>query len=174
MRKTLTALGSCFLLLTLAGCGGSAPTPATPTTPAPGAQAAGAKTDSAPAAAAGPTERTPQERTEEGGLKILDREVGKGKEAKSGDMVSVHYVGTLDDGYEFDSSRKRGKPIEIPIGEGRVIKGWDRGIVGMKEGGKRRLVIPYQLAYGEDGRPPKIPPRATLTFEVELVEVKSK
>lgn len=103
----------------------------------------------------------------------MDREVGTGAEVTSGDRIVVHYVGTLDDGTEFDSSKGRGKPLELNIGLGMVIKGWDRGIVGMKQGGKRRLVIPYALAYGEEGRPPKIPPKATLTFEIELLEVKN-
>lgn len=101
-----------------------------------------------------------------------DLVVGKGKEAKAGDTVSVHYVGTLIDGKEFDASRKHGKPFDFPLGAGQVIKGWDDGVAGMKVGGKRKLTIPYQYAYGEMGRPPVIPPKATLVFEVELLEVK--
>lgn len=114
---------------------------------------------------------TPTERVEEGGLRITDLTVGQGKEAKSGDTIVVHYTGKLEDGYVFDSSHKRNKPFDVKIGVGRVIKGWDRGIVGMREGGKRKLVIPHPLAYGEDGTG-KIPPRSTLTFEVDLLEVK--
>lgn len=107
-----------------------------------------------------------------GKLETKDVVVGKGKEAKAGDRVSVHYAGTLTDGKEFDSSRKHGKPFDFQLGAGNVIKGWDQGVAGMKVGGKRKLTIPYELAYGERGMPPAIPPRATLLFEVELLEVK--
>jgi len=105
-------------------------------------------------------------------LKKVDVVVGKGPEAKAGDVVSVHYVGTLTDGKKFDASRDHGKPFEFPLGAGRVIKGWDLGVAGMKVGGKRKLTIPYQLAYGEEGSPPVIPPKATLLFEIELLEIK--
>jgi FKBP-type peptidyl-prolyl cis-trans isomerase len=99
--------------------------------------------------------------------------VGKGTEAKSGDEVSAHYVGTLLDGKEFDASKKHGsEPFKFTLGQGRVIKGWDHGIVGMKVGGKRKLVIPPSLAYGARGVGGTIPPNATLVFEVELVDVK--
>ena len=101
-----------------------------------------------------------------------DLVVGKGPEAKAGDVVSVHYVGTLTDGKEFDASKKHGKPFEFPLGRGQVIKGWDEGVVGMKVGGKRKLVIPPSKAYGANGAPPVIPPFATLVFEVELLEIK--
>lgn len=111
----------------------------------------------------------------EGKLEIKDVVVGKGAEAKTGDTVKVHYTGTLADGKEFDSSRKPGgKPFEVELGAGRVIKGWDQGIPGMKVGGKRKLVIPPSLAYGPRGFPGAIPPNATLTFDVELLEVKKK
>ena len=105
-------------------------------------------------------------------LKKVDVVVGKGPEAKAGDVVSVHYVGTLPDGKKFDASRDHGKPFEFPLVAGRVIKGWDLGVAGMKVGGKRKLTIPYQLAYGEEGSPPVIPPKATLLFEIELLEIK--
>jgi FKBP-type peptidyl-prolyl cis-trans isomerase len=104
-------------------------------------------------------------------LVSTDVVVGKGATAKTGSKVSVHYVGTLTDGKEFDSSRKRGKPFVFTLGQGAVIRGWDQGVVGMKVGGKRKLVIPSALAYGPQGRPPVIPPNATLNFEIELVEV---
>ena len=100
-----------------------------------------------------------------------DLVVGKGAEAKAGDTVSVHYVGTLTDGKEFDSSKKHGQPFTFPLGQGRVIKGWDQGVAGMKVGGKRKLTIPSTLGYGERGAG-SIPPNATLVFEVELLEVK--
>ena len=107
-------------------------------------------------------------------LKKVDVVVGKGAEAKAGDVVSVHYVGTLLDGKEFDASRKHGKPFEFPLGQGQVIKGWDEGVAGMKVGGKRKLVIPPSKAYGARGAPPVIPPNSTLLFEVELLEIKKK
>jgi FKBP-type peptidyl-prolyl cis-trans isomerase len=106
------------------------------------------------------------------GLVKEDIKVGKGPEAKSGDTVSVHYTGTLLDGTKFDSSRDRGDPFEFALGAGQVIKGWDLGVAGMKKGGKRKLTIPGDLAYGKAGSPPKIPPDATLVFDIELLEIK--
>ncbi|MCL2726466.1 MAG: FKBP-type peptidyl-prolyl cis-trans isomerase [Polyangiaceae bacterium] len=106
---------------------------------------------------------------------MKDLVVGKGAEAKTGDTVRVHYVGTLTDGKEFDASRKHNPDgFTFPLGAGRVIKGWDQGVVGMKVGGKRKLTIPPSLGYGARGAPPVIPPNATLIFEIELLEVKSK
>jgi peptidylprolyl isomerase len=87
-------------------------------------------------------------------------------------MVTVHYTGTLENGTKFDSSVDRGQPLSFPIGVGRVIKGWDEGVMTMKIGGKRKLIIPPDLAYGVSGRPPVIPPSATLIFEVELLGAK--
>jgi FKBP-type peptidyl-prolyl cis-trans isomerase FkpA len=104
-------------------------------------------------------------------VQMQDLVVGKGQEAKSGDVVSVHYVGTLTDGKEFDQSRKRGQPFSFPLGQGRVIKGWDMGVAGMKVGGKRKLTIPPSLGYGDRGAG-SIPPNSTLVFEVELLEIK--
>jgi len=105
-------------------------------------------------------------------LKIEDIKVGEGYSVKSGDIVSINYLGTLEDGTKFDSSYDRKEPFETAIGVGYVIKGWDEGVVGMKVGGKRKLTIPYQMAYGEYGVPGAIPPKATLIFEVELLEIK--
>jgi peptidylprolyl isomerase len=104
-----------------------------------------------------------------GGLLVEDFVIGTGEEAKSGSEVSVHYVGTLDDGTMFDTSHKRNRPFAFTIGEGRVIKGWDQGVPGMKVGGKRRLTVPAELAYGERKKG-KIPPNSQLTFTIELVE----
>lgn len=105
------------------------------------------------------------------GLRYQDLEVGTGEEASVGDTVLVHYTGTLADGTQFDSSRDRGQPFQFILGSGGVIQGWEEGIQGMREGGKRLLVIPPDLAYGAQGRPPVIPSNAELTFDVELVEV---
>ncbi len=105
-------------------------------------------------------------------LKIEDTLVGTGAEVKSGDTVVMHYTGTLVDGTKFDSSLDRGQPFETQIGEGRVIKGWDQGVPGMKVGGKRKLFIPSALAYGERGAGGVIGPNADLIFEVELLNIK--
>jgi FKBP-type peptidyl-prolyl cis-trans isomerase len=135
--------------------------------PTSSAQPTNAQT-AAPAASAAPAPAVP-----EGKLEMTDIVVGKGQEAKDGDKVNVHYVGTLTDGKEFDASKKHGDtPFSFELGKGRVIKGWDEGVKGMKVGGKRKLVIPPHLGYGARGTPGgPIPPNATLNFEVELVSI---
>jgi FKBP-type peptidyl-prolyl cis-trans isomerase len=104
-------------------------------------------------------------------LQIEEMKAGDGQEAKAGDRVTVHYVGTLTDGKKFDSSRDRGKGFGFKLGAGEVIKGWDKGVAGMKIGGMRKLTIPPDLAYGSRGFPPVIPPDSTLVFEVELLQI---
>jgi peptidylprolyl isomerase len=106
------------------------------------------------------------------GLQIIDIEVGTGDSPQSGQTVEVHYTGWLADGTKFDSSLDRGQPFSFVLGAGRVIAGWDEGVASMKVGGKRRLIIPPELAYGESGYPPVIPANAELTFEVELLAIK--
>jgi FKBP-type peptidyl-prolyl cis-trans isomerase FkpA len=106
------------------------------------------------------------------GLKYEDVKVGTGDTATAGKNVSVHYTGTLTDGKKFDSSKDRGQPFEFPLGGGRVIKGWDEGVQGMKVGGVRKLTIPPELGYGPRGAGGVIPPNATLVFEVELLGVR--
>jgi FKBP-type peptidyl-prolyl cis-trans isomerase len=103
-------------------------------------------------------------------LQIVDEVVGTGPESKKNDKVKVHYTGTLLNGKQFDSSRGK-EPFEVTIGQGQVIKGWDEGLPGMKVGGKRKLTIPWQLAYGEKGSGATIPPKAALNFDVELLEI---
>ena len=150
-----------------AGAGGSGTSTSTPstttTTSSETGMSAGAKTEAAAPAA--------QEVTMPSGLKYQDLVVGTGAEATPGKRVAVHYTGWLTNGTKFDSSVDRGQPYVFPLGGGEVIRGWDEGIVGMKVGGKRKLTIPPDLAYGAAGRQPVIPPNSTLMFDVELVSV---
>ena len=108
-------------------------------------------------------------------LVVQDLIVGKGKQAKAGETVAVQYAGVLfDNGKEFDASwngSRPGKPFEFPLGGGQVIPGWDRGVVGMKVGGRRKLIIPSDLAYGAQGYPPDIPPNAALIFDIDLKKI---
>lgn len=105
------------------------------------------------------------------GLTIEDLQVGSGVSAQMGDAVRVHYVGRLENGKEFDSSRNRPGTFDFSLGRGMVIRGFERGVVGMKVGGLRRIHIPWALGYGDRGSPPQIPPKANLIFEVELVDI---
>ncbi|MBH0185766.1 MAG: FKBP-type peptidyl-prolyl cis-trans isomerase [Nitrospira sp.] len=106
------------------------------------------------------------------GLKYVDQVVGAGDVAVAGKTVSVHYTGWLENGKKFDSSVDRGQPFSFPLGAGRVIKGWDEGVQGMKIGGKRKLTIPSDLGYGSRGAGGVIPANATLIFDVELLAVR--
>lgn len=141
--------------LALAGCQPTAPEPA----------------DQQP-----PVMREPQPQPDAGEqgevteLQIEEVVEGDGEEARAGDTVTVHYVGRIYNGKQFESSREIGEPITFPLGQGVVIPGWDEGLQGMREGGQRKLVIPPDMAYGERGVGP-IPPNATLEFDVELLEV---
>jgi len=105
-------------------------------------------------------------------LKYIDLKVGQGPQPKPGQTVRVHYTGWLTNGMKFDSSVDRNEPFEFPLGEGRVIRGWDEGVATMRVGGKRKLTVPSDLGYGIKGSPPEIPPNATLIFDVELLAIK--
>jgi FKBP-type peptidyl-prolyl cis-trans isomerase len=150
------ALGLALILL-FAGCAG-------PATPAGAPAAAGNPANAQVASPAFPVLPVTQ-------LKVDDLQVGTGAEAVDGKKVSVQYTGWLVDGTKFDSSYDRNQPFAFTLGGGQVIKGWDQGVKGMKVGGKRRLTIPADLAYGSQGAGKVIPPGATLVFDVELQAV---
>ncbi len=116
--------------------------------------------------------KTPEVIKTPSGLHYVDLVTGTGREAHVGETAVVHYTGWLEDGTKFDSSVDRGTPFSFPLGAGRVIKGWDEGVVGMTIGTKRKLTIPSHLGYGSRGAGRVIPPDATLIFEVELLELR--
>lgn len=146
------------------------PQESAPVSPASAAAAATSATAQAPPAAATPAPPASAANAVTALLKE-DVKVGKGPAAKAGDTVRVHYTGKLLDGTKFDSSLDRNEPFELKLGAGMVIKGWDEGIPGMKAGGKRKLTIPSDMAYGKNGHPPVIPPNSPLVFDVELLEI---
>ncbi len=113
-----------------------------------------------------------QEQTTASGLRYIDYGGGSGPAAKAGDVVTVHYTGTLENGQKFDSSRDRNSPFEFHLGRGQVIRGWDEGVAGMKVGDRRQLIIPSDLGYGSRGAGGVIPPNATLIFDVELLGIR--
>jgi FKBP-type peptidyl-prolyl cis-trans isomerase len=157
-----------------AGCGGgggsakpaaipAGPGPTTPTTPQASTNLKDTKSKPAVPKQTGPPPKK---------LVVKDIVVGKGRAAKKGDHLSMQYVGvTYADGKEFDASWDNGQPFPLQLGKGMVIKGWDQGLVGIKPGGRRELIIPAQLAYGAAGRPPAIPPNAALVFIVDALTV---
>ncbi len=111
--------------------------------------------------------------TTESGLKIIDKKIGTGDKVKVGTQITVFYTGTLQNGEKIDSNVGKA-PYPVRVGTSPVIKGWHEGLIGMQKGGKRKLIIPYQLAYGEEGKPPTVPGRADLTFEIEVVSVTNR
>jgi FKBP-type peptidyl-prolyl cis-trans isomerase len=175
--KHMTCAIAVVCCVALAGCksGKSASTENTTTS----TTTTGSVSAANPAASAAPTASAPSATgaapvTTASGLKIEDLVVGTGATAENGKTVSVNYTGWLADEAhtKFDSSYDRGQPLQFPLGQGQVIRGWDEGVAGMKVGGKRRLTIPPNLGYGSRGAGGVIPPNATLIFEVELVDVK--
>ncbi len=173
--KKMTALACALALATPAALAQTKPAPRAG---APEAKAAAPATPAAPAApaAAAPAEKESKMVKTETGLGYEDLVVGTGPSPATGQTCVMHYTGWLwvneAKGTKFDSSVDRGRPFEFPIGTGRVIKGWDEGVATMKVGGKRTLLIPPQLGYGDRGAGNVIPPGATLLFEVELLGVK--
>jgi len=132
-----------------------------------------AQSSSTKKASDGPTKVTGAGTKTPDGLQYWDIKVGNGATVKAGDNVVVHYTGWLTDGKKFDSSVDRNQPFTVEnVGNAPVIKGWNEGLIGMKVGGKRQLRIPPDLAYGPEGRPPVIPPSATLIFDVEVMGIK--
>jgi FKBP-type peptidyl-prolyl cis-trans isomerase len=126
---------------------------------------------SAPSTTGGGTTANATEVSMPDGLRYTDEQIGTGAEATTGKTAVVHYTGWLMDGSKFDSSVDRNQPFSFPLGAGQVIKGWDEGVVGMKVGGKRTLIVPPALGYGARGAGNVIPPNATLKFEVQLLDV---
>jgi peptidylprolyl isomerase len=187
VKEILVSLGvmlACVAVLVIAQFGGS-PDSAIAAADQPPTEPTETLSSSAPSIAQAPAPETPAQPeitakkveasdkyvTTKSGLKYLDLVEGKGATPKSGQTVTVHYIGTLKNGTKFDSSRDRGRPFDFTLGAGQVIKGWDEGLSTMKVGGRRQLEIPPSLGYGSRGIGP-IPPNSTLIFDVELLGAK--
>lgn len=174
VTAVLGAAAVLLLAISLIGTNRNAPTALPTAAPLPSGAGTPAAVPPAPQAAPQSAPAAPNAAgavTTASGLQYIDEVVGTGAQPKPGQMVSVHYTGYLDNGTKFDSSVDRGQPLQFPLGAGKVIRGWDEGIASMKVGGKRRLIVPPDLAYGANGYAGVIPPNARLTFEVELVGV---
>ncbi len=166
MKALMLTIAACLALL-VAGCGGSSGSSS-------GESTAGGESTSAESS--GGEKTKPKVTVPKGAppkkLEIKEIEAGSGAEAKSGDKVTVQYVGvSYKNGKEFDSSWSRNEPFSFTLGAGEVIPGWDQGVEGMRVGGRRELIIPPSLAYGEAGAPPAIAPNETLVFVIDLLEV---
>lgn len=167
---TPSRVSACAALVLLAGCGPEPMASTTASTSQPAAKRAPEPRKEVPVSQPAPQ---PAEVTTASGLRYVDLVVGTGPSPARGELAQVHYTGVLENGMKFDSSRDRGVPFEFPVGMGRVIKGWDEGVASMKVGGKRKLIIPANLGYGERGTPGgPIPPNATLIFDVELLGIR--
>jgi peptidylprolyl isomerase len=164
MRRLLVSIALVASLVLIVACGGKEEKKTTAPTGTPAATPA-----QTPQTGGGPPPVSAQATVTASGLKIIEIKVGTGAEAQKGQTVSVHYTGWLADGTKFDSSLDRGEPLSFTLGVGQMIPGFDEGVLGMKVGGERRLIIPPDLAYGAQGRPPLIPANAELTFDVQLV-----
>ena len=175
MKTLLIALAAVALAACTQPPADTAANDATPTA-APETAAASTPPTAAPTATEGATMDTfsmpTNLQTTASGLQYTVDQPGTGVQPTAGQTVAVHYTGWLTDGTKFDSSRDRGRPLEFPVGQGRVIKGWDEGIAAMRVGEKRTLVIPPSLGYGARGAGGVIPPNATLVFKVELVDAR--
>src|SRR5262245_64954209 len=174
MSKRFIALGAA-LALCAASCkestekSGNMSEQSTTATSTPAASTTGAATPAAPALPGAPV--TGNWHKLASGLQFTDMVVGSGKMDEAGTNVSLHYTGWLLDGTQFDSSLQSGQPLKFQVAGGQMIQGFDEGVRGMRIGGKRKVRIPWQMAYGETGRPPVIPPRADLVFDLELLDV---
>lgn len=171
MKTLMLTLAACAVLA-FAGCGDDDSSSDSTTTDSAGADSSAPLETSGDASTRGkpkvvlPRGAAPKQ------LEEIDMIEGTGAEAKTGDEVTVHYVGVgMESGKEFDASWDRGEPFTFPLGAGEVIAGWDQGVVGMKVGGQRELIIPAELAYGEEGRPPTIGPNEPLVFVIDLLAV---
>jgi FKBP-type peptidyl-prolyl cis-trans isomerase len=173
MRRLLVCIALVASFVLVVACGGSEKQTTAPsvTPKASATQPSGTPNAAATEAGGGPPPVSAEPTVTASGLKIIETKVGTGDEAQKGKTVSVHYTGWLADGTKFDSSLDRGQPLSFVLGAGQMIPGFDEGVAGMKVGGERRLIIPPDLAYGAQGRPPKIPANAELTFDVQLVSV---